>query len=44
MSDYFGKEHGSPPVMNIWVPDGYKISYPIVLRLASGPLKRSTKS
>lgn len=24
ISEYFGKELGSPSVMNIWVPDGYK--------------------
>ncbi|RKF17867.1 L-rhamnose isomerase [Alginatibacterium sediminis] len=24
VSEYFGKELGSPSVMNIWVPDGYK--------------------
>jgi L-rhamnose isomerase len=24
ISDYFGRELGSPAVMNIWIPDGYK--------------------
>jgi L-rhamnose isomerase len=24
ISDYFGKELGSPAVMNVWIPDGYK--------------------
>jgi L-rhamnose isomerase len=28
ISDYFGKQLGSPAVMNIWVPDGYKDQVP----------------